>query len=167
MHGGQLQLPVPVRYPDLRLPRRQRRQHAQPLVLAPLLAATLISSWLLIFLLSVQAVSLPLLLVVANDFKARTLPELIELRLVTLRGRRVWRLKQADGQALLVPVDAAGAEGLFDAFAILPGMDTAALVAAIRSRLAATRGCPGSPGTRTLDRRNPECPRVLPLKPEP
>jgi iron(III) transport system permease protein len=32
-------------------------------VLAPLLAATLISSWLLIFLLSVQAVSLPLLLV--------------------------------------------------------------------------------------------------------
>ena len=32
-------------------------------MLAPLLAATLISSWLLIFLLSVQAVSLPLLLV--------------------------------------------------------------------------------------------------------
>ena len=32
-------------------------------VLAPLLAATLVSSWLLIFLLSVQAVSLPLLLV--------------------------------------------------------------------------------------------------------
>ena len=60
-----------------------------------------------------------------------SLPELIELRLITLRGRRMWRLKQADGQALLVPVDAAGAEGLFDAFASLPGMDTAALVAAI------------------------------------
>jgi len=32
-------------------------------VLAPLLATTLVSSWLLIFLVSVQAVSLPLLLV--------------------------------------------------------------------------------------------------------
>jgi iron(III) transport system permease protein len=32
-------------------------------ILAPLLTATLVSSWLLIFLLSVQAVSLPLLLV--------------------------------------------------------------------------------------------------------
>ena len=35
--------------------------------------------------------------------------ELVELRLLTLRGRRLWRLKQADGQALLIPVDAAGA----------------------------------------------------------
>ncbi|OHC52100.1 MAG: hypothetical protein A3D16_08360 [Rhodobacterales bacterium RIFCSPHIGHO2_02_FULL_62_130] len=60
-----------------------------------------------------------------------SLPELTELRLITLRGRRVWRLKQADGQALLVPVDAEGAEGLFDAFTSLPGMDTAALVAAL------------------------------------
>ncbi|MEI2687828.1 MAG: hypothetical protein V9G14_17530 [Cypionkella sp.] len=49
--------------------------------------------------------------------------ELVELRLLTLRGRRLWRLKQADGQALLIPVDAAGAERLFDAFATLPGMD--------------------------------------------
>ncbi len=59
------------------------------------------------------------------------LPDLVELRLISLRGRRVWRLKQADGQALLVPVDAAGAERLFDAFASLPGMDTQALVAAL------------------------------------
>ncbi|WP_431298536.1 hypothetical protein [Tabrizicola sp. BL-A-41-H6] len=61
------------------------------------------------------------------------IPELVDIRLLTLRGRRVWRLKQADGQAILIPVEAAGAERLFDAFAALPGMDTAALVAAVRS----------------------------------
>ena len=61
-----------------------------------------------------------------------SLVDLVELRLLRLRGRQVWRLKQADGQALLIPVDAAGAEGLFDAFASLPGMDTQALVAALR-----------------------------------
>lgn len=60
-----------------------------------------------------------------------SLQELVELRLLTLRGRRLWRLKQADGQALLIPVDAKGAERLFDAFATLPGMDTAALVDAL------------------------------------
>jgi hypothetical protein len=63
------------------------------------------------------------------------LPELVELRLLSLGGRRMWRLKQADGQALLVPVDAAGAERLFDAFASLPGMDTQALVAALEPRV--------------------------------
>lgn len=60
-----------------------------------------------------------------------SLQELVELRILSLRGRRLWRLKQADGQALLIPVDAAGADRLFDAFANLPGMDTAALVAAL------------------------------------
>ena len=59
------------------------------------------------------------------------LPDLVELRFLILGGRRMWRLKQADGQALLVPVDAAGAERLFDAFASLPGMDAGALVAAL------------------------------------
>jgi hypothetical protein len=59
------------------------------------------------------------------------LQDLVELRLVTLQGRRLWRLKQADGQALLIPVDAAGAERLFDAFGSLPGMDMAVLVAAL------------------------------------
>jgi len=61
-----------------------------------------------------------------------SLNEVIELRILTLRGRRVWRLKQADGQALLIPVDAAGAERLFDAFANLPGMEPAALLAALQ-----------------------------------
>ncbi len=60
-----------------------------------------------------------------------SVPELVEVRLVTLRGRRLWRLRQADGQALLIPVEAAGAEGLFDVFASLPGMDMAALLAAL------------------------------------
>ncbi len=61
-----------------------------------------------------------------------SLVDLVELRLLRLRGRRVWRLKQEDSQALLIPVDAAGADRLFDAFTSLPGMDTAALVAALQ-----------------------------------
>lgn len=60
-----------------------------------------------------------------------SVPELEELRLITLRGRRLWRLRQVDGQVLLIPVDAAGADGLFDVFATLPGMDMAALLAAL------------------------------------
>jgi hypothetical protein len=59
------------------------------------------------------------------------LPDLSEVRLMTLRGRRAWKLRQADGQQLYIPVEADGAEALFDAFASLPGMDTAALVAAL------------------------------------
>jgi hypothetical protein len=73
-----------------------------------------------------------------------SLEELVELRLLTLQGRRMWRLKQADGQALLIPVEAQGAERLFDAFAALPGMDTGALVDALtpapdRAGIAETR----------------------------
>lgn len=60
-----------------------------------------------------------------------SLEELTEIRLLILHGKRLWRLKQADGQALLIPVDAAGADRLFDAFAGLPGMDASALVAAL------------------------------------
>lgn len=67
-----------------------------------------------------------------------SVPELVELRLVTLRGRRLWRLRQADGQALLIPVDAAGAEALFDVFAALPGMDVPALLAALTPAQAGT-----------------------------
>ncbi len=70
------------------------------------------------------------------------LPDLVELRLVSVQGRRLWRLKQTDGQALLIPVDAAGAERLFDAFASLPGMDSGALVAALDTQ-AAVGGAPG------------------------
>ncbi|MBZ4690751.1 MAG: hypothetical protein JG765_2002 [Cereibacter sp.] len=59
------------------------------------------------------------------------LEELQELRLLTLHGQRMWRLKQSDGQLLLIPVAAQGAERLFDAFGALPGMDTQTLVAAL------------------------------------
>lgn len=59
------------------------------------------------------------------------LDDLIEIRLVTLQGRRLWRLKQADGQTILIPVDAEGSDQLFDAFATLPGMDATAMVASL------------------------------------
>lgn len=59
------------------------------------------------------------------------LPDLAEIRLLTLRGRRIWKLKQGDGQLLHIPVESLRAETLFDAFATLPGLDTAALVAAL------------------------------------
>lgn len=58
------------------------------------------------------------------------LPDLVELRVIVIHGKRLWRLRSSDGQALLIPVAAAGGERLFDAFAALPGMDTQALAAA-------------------------------------
>lgn len=61
------------------------------------------------------------------------LPDLSEIRLLTLRGRRIWKLKQGDGRLLHIPVESDGAEALFDAFATLPGIDMAALVAALGS----------------------------------
>lgn len=70
------------------------------------------------------------------------LPDLVELRLISMRGRRLWRLKQADGQVLLVPVDARGAEALFDAFAALPGLTSADLVQALQPLPAAGQGLP-------------------------
>ncbi len=78
-----------------------------------------------------------------------SLEELVELRLMRLNGKRMWRLKQADGQALLIPVEAQGADRLFDAFAGLPGMDTRALVAALDSAPAV----PGLAETRVIWRR--------------
>lgn len=70
------------------------------------------------------------------------IPDMTELRLVEMRGRRLWQLRQNDGQALLIPVDATGADRLFDAFASLPGMDTAALVAALAPPPANVRRSP-------------------------
>jgi hypothetical protein len=61
------------------------------------------------------------------------LPDLSEVRLLTLRGRRIWKLKQGDGALLHIPVEAQGSEALFDAFAALPGIDMGALVAALGS----------------------------------
>ncbi|MFD2172690.1 hypothetical protein [Rhodobacter lacus] len=65
------------------------------------------------------------------------LADLIEIRLLHLNGAPCWRLKSRDGQALLIPVAAAGAEKLFDAFATLPGIELGRLSAALSSRIAA------------------------------
>ncbi|MBL8563046.1 MAG: hypothetical protein JNN06_12280 [Gemmobacter sp.] len=62
-----------------------------------------------------------------------SLDELVELRLIARGPICYWRLKQADGQALLVPIAAEGAAALFDAFTALPGMDSGALVAALNA----------------------------------
>ncbi|MDO5633036.1 MAG: hypothetical protein Q4G22_14560 [Paracoccus sp. (in: a-proteobacteria)] len=59
------------------------------------------------------------------------LRSLTEIRLLVLDGDPHWRLKAADGQALLIPLDAAGAPALADAFAALPGVDMGAIAAAI------------------------------------
>jgi hypothetical protein len=48
-------------------------------------------------------------------------------------GRRTWQLEHPDGPSLLIPANAAGADALFDAFATLPGLDPARLVAASRA----------------------------------
>ena len=83
------------------------------------------------------------------------LPDLVELRFLTYGGRRMWRLKQADGQALLVPVDAAGAERLFDAFASLPGMDARALVAVLEpSAFGGVQGAANVSDSRVIWRRS-------------
>lgn len=62
------------------------------------------------------------------------LRDLVEIRLLVLSGRSHWRLKSGDGQALLVPVDSAGAERLADAFATLPGVDMGRISAALQGK---------------------------------
>ena len=65
------------------------------------------------------------------------LRDLTEIRLLLLRGRQYWRLKGADGQAILIPTAAAGAGALYDAFASLPEIDMGRLTAALDRRVAA------------------------------
>lgn len=59
------------------------------------------------------------------------LGDLSEVRLLRVRGLPHWRLKQSDGQAILIPHGATGAEALFDAFATLPGADMTSFGAAL------------------------------------
>ncbi len=66
-----------------------------------------------------------------------SLRDLSEIRLLVLRGVPHWRLKAGDGQALLVPLAAKGAEQLYDAFATLPGIDMARLATAAAARISA------------------------------
>ncbi|MCB6179151.1 hypothetical protein LHP98_13580 [Rhodobacter sp. Har01] len=62
-----------------------------------------------------------------------SLNDLVELRLAAFRGRRMWQLTDATGRGLLIPLDAAGAPALFDTFAALPGLSSAALVTALQA----------------------------------
>lgn len=59
------------------------------------------------------------------------LRDLVEIRLLRMQGRSHWRLRSLSGEALLVPVDAAGAEGLAHAFTALPGLQMGAVSAAL------------------------------------
>lgn len=72
------------------------------------------------------------------------LRDLTEIRLLKLSGRAHWRLKASDGQALLVPLEAAGAESLADAFAALPGVEMGRISSALR------QGRDGGPVFQTL-----------------
>lgn len=65
------------------------------------------------------------------------LRELAEIRLLNLQGKQYWRLRSLSGEALLIPLDAAGADALYDAFASLPGIDMGKLSAALDHQLAA------------------------------
>ena len=47
------------------------------------------------------------------------------------RSGPVWEVRAPGQEPLIVPVDAAGAEALFDVFAALPGLDTEAMLAAL------------------------------------
>ena len=61
-----------------------------------------------------------------------SLAELVEVDVIDVAaGRRCWRLHQQDGQALLIPLAAAGADTLYDHFATLPGADPQAFFAAL------------------------------------
>ncbi|WBU64336.1 hypothetical protein [Paracoccus aerodenitrificans] len=77
------------------------------------------------------------------------LHELNEIRLIRLNGQDHWRLKSRDGQALLIPVEARGAEQLADAFTALPGLDLGRVSAALQQtegpslRIVWTRPKPG------------------------
>ena len=78
------------------------------------------------------------------------LDDVTELRLTDFHGARQWRLKTLSGEVLLIPIDATGAEKLFDAFATLPGIDMAALSAALNRGASTlplwTRPAPHLPG---------------------
>jgi hypothetical protein len=78
------------------------------------------------------------------------LDDVAELRLTDFHGARQWRLRTLSGEVLLIPIDATGAEKLFDAFATLPGIDMAALSAALNRGASTlplwTRPAPCLPG---------------------
>lgn len=62
------------------------------------------------------------------------LRDLAEIRLLRLNGHDHWRLKTRNGEALLIPVEARGAEQLADAFTALPGLDLGRVSAALAQK---------------------------------
>lgn len=60
------------------------------------------------------------------------LSDVQEIRLVTIRGRRLWWLRGHQTRPLLIPVDASGNAALFDAFSSLPGMTPSMLLTALQ-----------------------------------
>ncbi|MFT3690542.1 hypothetical protein [Paenirhodobacter sp.] len=79
------------------------------------------------------------------------LDDLSEIRMLRLRSARYWRLKTGDGQAILIPTGASGAESLFDAFASLPGIDMRRLADALE-REEVAQSLWSRPGPGHLDR---------------
>lgn len=63
---------------------------------------------------------------------AVALRELSRLKLDGSQRPPHWLLEQPDGPTLMIPVDAAGADALFDAFAALPGLRTERMLAQLR-----------------------------------
>ena len=62
------------------------------------------------------------------------MPDLVELALIRDgAGQQVWRMASVAGAPVLVPVEALGAEALFDSFAALPGLDMAQVLAALEA----------------------------------
>ncbi len=59
------------------------------------------------------------------------LADLVEVRLLERRGRRVWRLALEGAPPLYIPLEALGAEALFDLFATLPGLGAGRLIEAL------------------------------------
>lgn len=71
---------------------------------------------------------------------AVSLADLVGIDVIDVAGgRRCWRLHQADGQVLLVPLAAAGAAALYDHFVALPGMETRRLMAALEGEATIAR----------------------------
>lgn len=68
----------------------------------------------------------------------------------TADGRGFWHLHHSEGEPLVIPADAAGAEQLFDAFCALPGMDMGRLMRAGRPAAGAS---PTDPGKGVVPRR--------------
>lgn len=69
---------------------------------------------------------------------AVALRELSRLKLDGSLRPAHWMLEQKDGPALMIPVDAAGADALFDAFATLPGLRTERMLAQLQDKPDAT-----------------------------